>query len=67
MASSLVNGPLFKFLRVARRLTVTPGGSIVLTPSADAPANPVAGMLYVNSSNVLRFYNGTAWVSVTTS
>lgn len=61
MPSSLVNGPLFKFLRIGKKLTVGDAAVLHLTPR-DAPASGVRGDVYVGTDGKLYVHNGTAFV-----
>ena len=66
MPSSLVNGAVKGLLNISKKLTIRKGAVIVFESGITAdPANPVKGTVYFNSStNVLRLYNGSAWVNL---
>lgn len=41
--------------------TATIGKCLQLTPLADPPANPVIGMIYIDTDTLLYYYNGANW------
>lgn len=48
--------------------TVKPGGNLILSSSATDPASAAPGMIYFNTAtNKLKFYNGTAWETITSA
>lgn len=58
MPSSLVSGPLQRFLRIGRKLTVEASAVLVLRPR-EVPSNPEPGTLYVDEDNNLVYFDGT--------
>jgi len=42
-------------------------GTLILPMLASAPASPQAGQVYYDTTtNMINFYNGTAWIALTT-
>ena len=66
MPSSLVSGLVRDLMNIGKKLIIRKGAVIVFESGITAdPANPVKGTVYFNSStNVLRLYNGSAWVNL---
>lgn len=73
MPSSLAVGPLFKFLRIGRKLTVLSDGQIAVSAGAQfvlpaealpAAADSVAGQVALDATHRVHVFNGTSWVLV---
>lgn len=79
MPSSNAVGMTIRSLRIKKALTFLSGASVSveegatlsvnggvlrLVPQADAPADPVEGMVYADTDHKLYVHNGTTWVVI---